>query len=57
MTLEEIRKIRDRKSLETANMSIDELNAYFKKGADNIRKIMAEQRQEKEMAEKAKNNK
>ena len=47
MTLEEIKAIRERKSLETIGMTTEEAAAYFKKGADNIKKIMEELKQEK----------
>ena len=52
MTLEEIREIRERKSLETIGMTFEEAAAYFKKGADEARRIMAELKQEKANAER-----
>ena len=36
--MEEIRAIKERMSLETCNMSGEELNAYHKKGAAEIQK-------------------
>ena len=47
--LDEIRKIRERKSLETKDMSTEEASAYFMRGADEARKIMKEMKQELEI--------
>ena len=52
MTLDEIKIIRERKSLETKGMTTEEAAAYFKKGADNIKKIMDELKQERANAKK-----
>ena len=47
MTVEEVRAIRERKSLETTNMTAKELRAYFAEGADKAEKRIAEIRREK----------
>ena len=46
--VEEIREIRERNSLETIGMSVDELNAYFAKGAAEAQKRIDAIRAEKE---------
>ena len=51
MTLEEIKKIREKQSLETINMTTEEAMAYFKKGADEARRIMEDLKQERANAE------
>ena len=55
MTLEEIKKIREKQSLETIGMTTEEASAYFKKGADYIKKIMEELKQKKSDTEKLTN--
>ena len=47
MTLAEIKEIRERQSLETIDMTTAEATAYFKKGADEINRIIEEIKQEK----------
>ena len=54
MILEEIKQIRERQSLETKGMSVEEANAYFNKGADEAMRIIEEIRQKK-AADKLKN--
>ena len=46
MTLEEIREIRTKIAQEIQGMTTEEMATYFKEGADQIRELMAEQRQE-----------
>ena len=38
MTVDEVRAIREKKSLETVGMSVSELNAYYSKGANEMQK-------------------
>ena len=47
MTVEEVRAIREKISLETVGMTTDELHAYFAKGAVKMEKRIAEIRKEK----------
>ena len=51
--VEEIREIRERNSLETIGMSVDELNAYFAKGAGELQKRIDAIRAEKEQKQAA----
>ena len=46
MKLEEIREIREKQSLETIGMTIDELNAYFGKGAEAMEKLIDKHRKD-----------
>ena len=55
MTLAEIKKIRERQSLETIGMTTAEAAAYFKKGADEINRIIDEIKQEKANSDKGVN--
>ena len=48
MIQDELRAIRERQSLETRGMTTEEAKIYFKKGADEARKIMAKLKEEKE---------
>ena len=52
MTLDEIREIRERQSLETIGMTTAEAAAYFRKGAEKALQRIEEIRQEKSNAEK-----
>ena len=38
MTVKEVREIRERQSLETIGMTVEELNTYYGKGAAEIQK-------------------
>jgi len=38
MTVDEVRSIKEKKSLETAGMSVSELNSYYAVGASEIQK-------------------
>jgi len=40
MSINELRKIRERRSLETLGMTMEQLNGVFKKGADEMMKII-----------------
>ena len=42
MTVDEVRAIREKKSLETIEMTAEELNVYFDKGANEIRDMINE---------------
>ena len=44
MTVEEVRAIRERLSLETAGMSVNELNSYISVGANEMQKKIDEAR-------------
>ena len=44
MTVDEVRAIRERKSLETTGMNVSELNAYFSLGAKEMKKKIDEAR-------------
>ena len=44
MTVDEVRAIRERKSLETTGMSVSELNSYFSVGAKEMQKKIDEAR-------------
>ena len=46
MTVDEVRAIREKKSLETIEMTTKELNAYFNNGAEAIKKMIEEVRLE-----------
>ena len=48
MTVKEVREIRERQSLETAGMSVDELKAYYGKGAAEMQKRIDALRAEKQ---------
>ena len=52
MTLDEIREIRERQSLETIGMTTAEVAAYFRKGAKKALQRIEEIRQEKANTEK-----
>ena len=52
MTLEEIREIRERQSLETIGMTTEEAITYFRKGAEKALRRIEEIRQEKANTEK-----
>ena len=47
MTVDMVREIREKTSLETCGMSADELHVYFLEGASRIEKRIAEIRKEK----------
>ena len=55
MTLDEIREIRERQSLETIGMTTAEVAAYFRKGAKKALQRIEEIRQEKANSEKGVN--
>ena len=42
MTVAEVREIREKKSIEWANLSLEELNAEIKKGADQFQRSIEE---------------
>jgi len=42
MTVDEVRAIREKKSLETIGMTTEELNKYFDKGANEIQEMINE---------------
>jgi hypothetical protein len=44
MTIEEVIKIKEKMSLETAGMSVNELHAYYSTGAAKIQKMIDLQR-------------
>lgn len=46
MSINELRKIRERRSLETLGMTTEQLNGVFKKGADEMMKIIEKKRTE-----------
>ena len=48
MTVDEVRAIREKKSLETVGMSVSELNAYYSKGANEVQKRIDEIRKKRE---------
>ena len=52
MTIEEIRKTREKTSLKLSKMPIAEQREYIKKGADALEKMMNERKQEKANAKK-----
>jgi len=49
MTLAEVRKIREKKSIEWANLSLEELNSEIKKGADQIQRLIEEIRKKRQV--------
>ena len=48
MTVDEVRAIREKKSLETVGMSVSELNAYYSKGATKAQQMIDEIRKQRE---------
>ena len=44
MFIDELRVIREKRSLETLGMTTEQLNFYYKKGADEMMKIIEEMR-------------
>jgi len=40
MTVVEVREIREKKSIEWASLSLEELNAEIKKGADQVQRLI-----------------
>ena len=40
MTIDEIREIKEKMSLETVGMNTDELRSYYSKGANKIQKMI-----------------
>ena len=55
MTLDEIREIRERQSLETIGMTTAEAAAYFRKGAEKALQRIEEIKQEKANSKKGVN--
>jgi hypothetical protein len=52
MTIEEVREIKERISLEIVGMSVDEMNAYFAKGTAEVEKKIDAIRKQKEAENK-----
>ena len=46
MSIDELREIRERRSIEALGMTPEQLNAFFKKGADEIMKMIMKKRAE-----------
>ena len=46
MTVDEVRAIREKKSLETIGMTTEELSSYFSKGASEIQRMVDKIRKE-----------
>ena len=49
MTVAEVREIREKKSIEWANLSLEELNSEIKKGADQIQRQIEEIRKTRQV--------
>jgi len=49
MTVAEVREIREKKSIEWANLSLEELNSEIKKGADQIQRLIEEIRKTRQV--------
>jgi len=49
MFIDELRTIREEISLETIGMTTDQLNAYYKKGADEMMKRIEEVRKQNDI--------
>ena len=56
MTLDEIRTIREKQSLETIGMTSEQLHTYFSKGADCLEKMIEEKRKMKNSIEEMNKN-
>ena len=49
MTVAEAREIREKKSIEWSNLTLEELNAEIKKGADQVQKLIEEIRKTRQV--------
>ena len=50
MTVAEVREIREKKSIEWANLSLEEVNSEIKKGADQVQRLIEKIRKTRQVS-------